>query len=80
VLGADSTTGLVRSASTPTASTNFPAGTNQLNVNGSNFDAAGNMLHMGGWTYKYDGDDHQINATLNSATSKYGYDAEGRRV
>jgi RHS repeat-associated protein len=67
-------------AFTPTASTNFPAGTNQLNVDGSLFDAAGNMTQIGGWMFKYDAENHQTSAAINTTTSTYAYDGEGRRV
>jgi RHS repeat-associated protein len=44
------------------------------------FDAAGNMTQIGGWMFKYDAENHQTSAAINTTTSTYAYDGEGRRV
>lgn len=72
--------GFTLSSLTPIASTNFTAGTNQLNVQGSTFDDAGNLAAIGGWTYAYDAESRLTSSTMNSSTTTYAYDGEGRRV
>jgi RHS repeat-associated protein len=40
----------------------------------------GNLTQMGTHTFSYDAENRIVNATVNSATTGYGYDGEGRRV
>jgi RHS repeat-associated protein len=44
------------------------------------YDAAGNLTAIGGFTFAYDAENRLVSSTLNSITTNYAYDGEGRRV
>ena len=44
------------------------------------YDAAGNLTAIGGFTFEYDAENRRVSSTLNSVTTTYAYDGEGRRV
>ncbi|MGQ9635873.1 MAG: hypothetical protein ACUVXB_16745 [Bryobacteraceae bacterium] len=47
---------------------------------GITYDAAGNQTAIGGFTFAYDAESRLVSSTLNSVTTNYVYDGEGRRV
>jgi YD repeat-containing protein len=47
---------------------------------GASCDAAGNQTAIGGFTFAYDAENRLVSSTLNSVTTNYVYDGEGRRV
>ncbi len=47
---------------------------------GIQYDAAGNLTAIGGFTFAYDAENRLVSSTLNSITTNYVYDGEGRRV
>ncbi|GIU78544.1 MAG: hypothetical protein KatS3mg005_1782 [Bryobacteraceae bacterium] len=47
---------------------------------GITYDAAGNLTAIGGFTFAYDAENRLVSSTLNSVTTNYVYDGEGRRV
>jgi RHS repeat-associated protein len=47
---------------------------------GIQYDAAGNLTAIGGFTFAYDAENRLVSSTLNSVTTNYVYDGEGRRV
>lgn len=47
---------------------------------GIQYDAAGNLTAIGGFTFAYDAENRLASSTLNSVTTNYVYDGEGRRV
>jgi len=49
-------------------------------VLGIQYDAAGNLTAIGGFTFAYDAESRLVSSTLNSITTNYVYDGEGRRV
>jgi RHS repeat-associated protein len=49
-------------------------------VLGIQYDAAGNLTAIGGFTFAYDAENRLASSTLNSVTTNYVYDGEGRRV
>ncbi len=49
-------------------------------VLGIQYDAAGNLTAIGGFTFAYDAENRLVSSTLNSVTTNYVYDGEGRRV
>ena len=76
--------GTTLSSFTPTASSNFT--NNQLFIQNSGYDAAGNQKAIGGlnnvpaYSFTYDAENRQSGATFPSGTATYSYDGEGRRV
>ncbi len=72
-------TGLPTNSFTPTVSTNFDT-LNRLQVQNTQYDGAGNLVVIGGYTFAYDGDDHLATSALSASTTTYGYDGLGRRV
>jgi RHS repeat-associated protein len=72
--------GTTLSSFTPSAQTNFNS-SNQLLIQSSSYDAAGNQQAIGAYSFQYDGENRQTSATVGGTTvGTYGYDAEGRRV
>jgi RHS repeat-associated protein len=71
--------GILPASFTPTANTNFNS-SNQLIVQSSTYDGAGNLKTIGGYVFTYDAENRQTGATVNSAANTYSYDGEGRRV
>jgi RHS repeat-associated protein len=74
-------TGWAPGSFTP-ASPSWFDGNNRL-VNtllGIQYDAAGNLTAIGGFTFAYDAENRLVSSTLNSVTTNYVYDGEGRRV
>ena len=65
---------------TPVTQHWYVGGTNQLT--GFQYDAAGtgNLTGMGGFTFEYDAESRLKKSTINSATTEYWYDGDGRRV
>jgi YD repeat-containing protein len=77
-----------------TASTNFAAGSftprtstwynaNNRLVNtglGITYDSAGNQTAIGGYANTFDAENRLTSSTINSVTTSYAYDGEGRRV
>ena len=76
--------GTTISSFTPTASTNFT--NNQLFIQNSSYDSAGNQKAIGGlnnvpaYSFTYDAENRQSSATFPTGTATYSYDGEGRRV
>ncbi len=64
---------------TPTVSSNVNAN-NQLIIQNSSYDPAGNQKTIGGFANGYDAEDRQVTAAIGSTTTNYVYDGEGRRV
>jgi len=67
------------SSFTPVSSNWFNA-QNRLTGMGATYDAAGNQLAIGGYGFTYDAENRQKTSTIDSATTTYFYDGEGRRV
>ncbi|MFZ5927634.1 MAG: hypothetical protein ACOYX1_09320 [Acidobacteriota bacterium] len=44
------------------------------------YDAAGNLTAIGGFAFQYDAENRLVSRTLNSVSTDYAYDGEGRRV
>ena len=73
-----SATGLTLAPDTPSASSWFTA---QNRINSWNYDAMGNLTgSLPGRSFIYDGENRQVQAMINNATSIYQYDGDGRRV
>lgn len=73
-------TGTTLSSFTPMAQSNFNS-SNQLMIQGSSYDAAGNQQVIGAYSFQYDGENRQTSATVGgTVVGTYSYDAEGRRV
>lgn len=64
---------------TPVASSNYNT-RNQLVIQSSTYDNAGQQTAIGGYTNTFDADGHLATSTINGVTTTYGYDANGRRV
>jgi RHS repeat-associated protein len=47
---------------------------------GIQYDAAGNLTAIGAFAFEYDAENRLVSSTLNSVTTTYAYDGEGRRV
>ncbi len=47
---------------------------------GIQYDSAGNLTVIGSYTFKYDAENRQYNATVGGTANTYAYDGEGRRV
>ena len=47
---------------------------------GIQYDTAGNLAAIGGFTFAYDAENRLVSSTLNSVSTDYAYDGEGRRV
>jgi RHS repeat-associated protein len=73
------TGGTTLSTFTPTTATNYPSN-NQLSIQGSSYDAAGNQTAIGGYTFQYDGENRQTYGGIGGNIATYSYDGEGRRV
>ncbi len=73
-------TGLFLNPFTPTASTNFNSSTNQLGIQGSTYDGAGNQMAIGGFTMAYNGENLMTSSTIGGVATQYGYDGNNRRV
>ncbi len=73
-------TGLFLGPFTPTASTNFSSATNQLGIQGSWYDGAGNQMAIGGFTMGYNGENLMTSSTIGGVATQYGYDGNNRRV
>jgi len=71
--------GVTLASFTPVGSSNFDAN-NRLQIQGSNYDLAGNQTVIGGYTFAYDGENRLAQSTLGGASASYSYDGEGRRV
>jgi RHS repeat-associated protein len=72
-------TGLNLDPTTPTASSNFTS-QNRLNVDNSNYDAAGNQTAIAGFTNVYDAESRLATSTISGVTTTYTYDGDGHRV
>ena len=72
-------TGVVMSPFTPTLSTNFDAN-NRLQIDGTAYDLAGNLRQIGGYTSVWDAEGRFYSSSINSPTTTYGYDGDGKRV
>jgi RHS repeat-associated protein len=76
--------GTTLSPFTPGGSSNFS--NNQLMIQNSSYDNAGNQKGIGGmagapsYSFTYDAENRQSRASIGSTTSNYSYDGEGRRV
>jgi RHS repeat-associated protein len=68
---------------TPIASTVFDSG-NHMTGSGALYDGAGNQTDIGGYHYTYDAENRLTSSTItssvNSATTTYSYNGDGRRV
>jgi RHS repeat-associated protein len=67
------------SSFTPTQNSNFNSN-NQLSIQSSAYDNAGNLKTIGAYTFTYDAENRQVSATAGSTTTNYSYDGEGHRV
>ena len=63
---------------TPQSNTNFNSN-NQLIIQSSSYDNAGNLKVIGGYDFTYDAENRQVTNTVNGTTT-YVYDGEGHRV
>ncbi len=63
---------------TPTSSGNFNA-KNQLVIQGSDYDAAGNQKVIGGYTFVWDAEGRMVQSA-GPRTTAYTYDGDGRRM
>lgn len=72
--------GLTLSPFTPQGSGLFDPNTNRMTGSGAQYDAAGNQTQIGGYSFQYDAENRLKSSTINSATTLYTYDGEGRRV
>ncbi|MCO5351841.1 MAG: RHS repeat-associated core domain-containing protein [Bryobacteraceae bacterium] len=70
---------VTRHSFTPAAASNFDAA-NRLIIQGSTYDPAGNQTGIGGYTFAYDAENRLKTSTINSVTTTFEYDGEGRRV
>ena len=52
---------------------------NQLLIQNSGYDPAGNLSQIGAYTFVYDGENRMVSSALNGSTT-YVYDGEGHRV
>jgi RHS repeat-associated protein len=75
------------SAFTPSGTRSFtPQTRNDFNANnqfvgaGAEYFVSGEQKKIGGYQFTYDADGHLRTSTINSLTSEYLYDGEGRRV
>jgi RHS repeat-associated protein len=64
---------------TPTASTNFNT-SNQLLIQGSGYDAAGNQIAIGGYSYIWDAESRLVKSMITQIPVVSSYDGDGRRV
>ncbi len=64
---------------TPTVSSNFNS-QNQLQIQSSSYDAAGNQKQIGGVGTSFDAEGRMLSVSLDGATINYVYDGEGQRV
>ena len=76
---ASADSGFPPSPFTPTVSTNFDAGNNQLQLQGSTYDSAGNQTSIGVQASTFDAEGRMTTNTLDGTTT-YVYDGEGQRV
>ncbi|MFZ5927632.1 MAG: RHS repeat domain-containing protein [Acidobacteriota bacterium] len=66
---------------TPSSPSWFDGNNRLVNaVLGIQYDAAGNLTAIGGFTFAYDAENRLVSSTLNSVATTYAYDGEGRRV
>ncbi|MFZ5927626.1 MAG: RHS repeat domain-containing protein [Acidobacteriota bacterium] len=73
--------GWVLGSFTPTSPPWFDGNNRLVNaLLGIQYDAAGNLTAIGGFTFAYDAENRLVSSTLNSVTTTYAYDGEGRRV
>jgi YD repeat-containing protein len=71
--------GITTSPFTPIASTNFDAN-NRLQIQGTQYDASGNLSAIGGYVYQNDSEGRIATVAINGSSTLYGYDGDGRRV
>jgi RHS repeat-associated protein len=64
---------------TPVSSANFNS-QNRLLIQGSQFNQAGDMTGIGGYSLATDAEGRLRTSTLNSVVTSFGYDGEGHRV
>jgi RHS repeat-associated protein len=64
---------------TPTGLANFNT-KNQVVIQGSTYDNAGNQTVIGGYTFTYDAENRLYSSAIGNSTTSYTYDGEGRRV
>jgi RHS repeat-associated protein len=66
---------------TPASAAWFDGNNRMVNTGlGIQYDAAGNLTAIGGFTFGYDAEGRLVSSTLNGVTAAYAYDGEGRRV
>jgi RHS repeat-associated protein len=66
---------------TPASAAWFDGNNRMVNAGlGIQYDAAGNLTAIGGFTFGYDAENRLVSSTLNGVTATYAYDGEGRRV
>ncbi|HEY3457724.1 MAG TPA: RHS repeat-associated core domain-containing protein [Bryobacteraceae bacterium] len=71
--------GIVLDPFTPTVTTNFNAN-NQLQIQNSGYDPAGNLTHIGGYGFAWDAENRMVASAIGNVRTDYSYDGEGRRV
>jgi RHS repeat-associated protein len=74
-------TGWAPASFTPASSAWFDSNNRMVNaLLGIQYDAAGHLTAIGGFTFGYDAEGRMVSSTLNGTTVTYAYDGEGRRV
>ena len=71
--------GVPLSSFTPTGASNFNS-QNQLLIQSSGYDGAGNQTLIGGYAPRFDAEERMVSASLNGSTVIYVYDGLGQRV
>jgi len=71
--------GITTSPFTPIAATNFDTN-NRLQIQGSQYDASGDMTAIGGYTYQNDSEGHIATVAINGSSTLYGYDGDNHRI
>ena len=71
--------GITTSPFTPIAATNFDTN-NRLQIQGTQYDASGNLSAIGGYVYQNDSEGRIANVTINGSSTLYGYDGDNHRI
>ncbi|MBE0656370.1 MAG: hypothetical protein IH602_01705 [Bryobacteraceae bacterium] len=78
---ATASTNFAAGSFTPRTSTWYNASNRLVNTGlGIAYDLAGNQTAIGGYTNTFDAENRLTSSTINSVTTSYAYDGEGRRV
>jgi len=71
--------GVTTSPFTPIASSNFDTN-NRLQIQNTQYDLAGNLQQLGGYTSVWDSEERLFSSSINGVTTSYAYDGDGHRV